>query len=254
MAGSALYVGRVAHERLRPKRNRFSYGVCFVYVDVDELEELDGRLRLFSHNRGNLVSLRDSDHGARDGSPLRPWIDSVLARAGMDLEGGTVHLLAFPRMLGLGFFPVSLWFCRHRDGRLRAVLAEVNNTFGQHHGYLLHQDGAPLSDPVELEARKVFYVSPFIGMEARYRFHITEPGEHASVRIFDDVEGERLLVAEVTLERVPLDDRALRALVVRFQSMSARALLFIHWQAVRLVAKGIRLVPKPPLPEQEVSM
>lgn len=252
---SALYVGTVAHERKIPRRNAFRYSIYFLYADLDELDELDRDLKLFGHDRRALVMLRDRDHGPRDGSPLRPWIDELLGRAGIDLEGGRVCLLTFPRVLGFGFYPVSFWYCFHADGTVRAVLAEVHNTFGEHHNYLLHDGGAPMDLAHERpQARKVFHVSPFIEMDARYEFHFTVPGEKLAVSIYDYVKGPLLLVASIGLTRHELTDRELRRTVLRLGPMSARAWLLIHFQALRIVAKRIRYIPKAPLPPEETSL
>ena len=175
---SALYFGKVMHKRLRPFVHAFSYRVFSLYLDLDEAETLSRRLRLFSHNRWNLFSFQDRDHGPRNGSPLRPWIDRHLSAAGIDLEGGAVRLLCFPRVLGYVFNPLSIWFCHHVDGSLRAVLYEVRNTFGEKHGYLIplapgHKSGGAVIQ----DAAKAFYVSPFIAMEQRYDFRLAEPGE-----------------------------------------------------------------------------
>ena len=250
-----LYTGRVTHERKGPKTNRFQYGLYYVFVDIDRLDELDARLTRFSHNRGNLVSLWDRDHGPRTGDPLRPWIDELLGKAGIDLEGGPVYLLTFPRVLGFRFYPVAFWYCYHADGRARAVLAEVNNTFGEHHFYLLHNGTAPFDWHSKPVMEKVFHVSPFITMtDAHYEFRLTEPGDKLHGAIYDYVEGPLLLVAAIDLEAAPLTDRELVRRVLRFGPMSARAWTLIHFQALKIVAKGIRYVPKPSPPEEEVSL
>lgn len=251
---SRLYVGAVAHERKRPRVNRFRYGVYYLYLDLDELEALDGSLRFFSVDRPNLVSFRSRDHGPRDGSPLRPWIDSVLGRAGIDLEGGAVRILAFPRVAGLGFYPVAFWYCFHADGSPRAVLAEVRNTFGDHHNYLLHASGAVYDWQTVPEHRKMFHVSPFIEMDARYEFRFSEPGERLSVAIFDYVSGPLLLVAALSLKPRPLTDTTLLKAVARYGPMSARAWVLIHYQAIKLFfIRRIPYVPHTPAPEEDTS-
>lgn len=252
---SCLYRGTVTHARLRPRRNTFRYGIYFLYVDLDEIDELDGRLTGFSHNRFNLVALHDRDHGARDGSALRPWMECLLERVGISLDGGRVCLLTFPRVLGFRFCPVSFWYCFHADGTLRAVLAEVNNTFHQHHNYLLYKQGQPLSPEDIHRVTKIFHVSPFIQIEnAHYQFRLSAPGDDLSVSIAEPVEGETLLVASIALTRRPLTDIELSKAVLRFGPMSLRALVLIHWQAVKLLAKGVRYRPKPELPETETSV
>ena len=250
---SALYVGPVRHQRTTPFRNGFVYDAYFAYLDLAELDELDARLHLFGHDKGRPFALRDHDHGRRDGSPLRPWIEGLLAEVGIDLADGTVTVLTFPTVLGLRFFPVSFWYCRRADGSLRAVLAEVGNTFGQRHNYLLHAGGAALPWDEPLEAVKVFHVSPFIGMPARYTFRFGEPGESLRVHIVDTVEGAPLLIVDLSLRRRPLTDANLLRLGARFGPMSARALVLIHWQAVRLWRKKAPYFKKPPLPEQTTT-
>jgi len=249
-----LYTGVTAHRRIYPVDNAFRYGVYFLYADLEAFRDLARRLRLFSLNAPNLVAFQDSDHGPRDGSALRPWIDALLAQADVDLEGGAVRLLAFPRVLGTRFYPASFWYCFHRDGTLRAVLAEVNNTFHQHHNYLLHHHGAPLRWGATETAQKVFYVSPFIGMDGRYDFTFSEPDERLSIEILDTVDGAPLLMAGLALERRPLTDAALLEAVLRYGPMSARAWVLIRLQAIGLLRKGLRYSRPAPLPEQETSL
>ncbi len=252
---SRLYVGRVMHQRTRPVRNAFRYGIYYLFADLDELEQLDASLRLFGHNRGRLVSLWDVDHGPRDGSALRPWIDGLLREVGIDLAGGKVYLLTFPRVLGFTFWPVSFWYCYSADGTPVAVLAEVQNTFRDHHNYLLHNHGKPFDWNVRPGATKVFYVSPFIQIEnARYEFHFTEPGDTLAASIYDYVEGPLLLTAAISVEARELTDRALLGRVLRLGPMSARAMVLIHYQAVRLWRKRVPFFAHVPPPDQETSL
>ena len=143
---SRIYFGRVMHKRLRPFAHRFAYRVYAFLFDLDELDRLDRELPGFSHNRGNLFSLRDRDHGPRDGSPLKPWAEAVCARGGIDLEGGRVELLCLPRLLGYAFNPLSLWFCHDRAGTLRHRLGQrldVAVTAVIEHQYLGHAGSSP---------------------------------------------------------------------------------------------------------------
>jgi uncharacterized protein len=250
---SRLYTGFVAHSRIGPKPNAFRYGLYFLYLDLAELDELDAGLKRFAHNGRALVRFLDRDHGPRDGSPLRPWIDELLAARGIDLQGGRVCILTFPRVLGFGFYPVSFWYCFHADGTPRAVLAEVRNTFGGHHNYLLHNSGEPFDWDSCPTAEKVFSVSPFIVMDARYQFAFSEPGDTLSVTLSDFVEGPLLLTANVQLTSQPLTDRNLGHVVRRYGPMSARAWVLIHLQALKIVGKGIRYVPPAADPEEETT-
>ena len=178
---SCLYFGAVMHQRLRPRRHRLDYRVFAFYVDLDELPALDRRLRWFSHNRFNLLSLRETDHGDGQGD-LRGWVGRELAQAGIDLAGGRVGLLCYPRLFGYAFNPLAVYFCFDRDGALAAVLAEVNNTFGDRHCYLARapRDGG---STLRHACAKALYVSPFIGMDARYQFRVRPPAERLALAI-----------------------------------------------------------------------
>jgi DUF1365 family protein len=255
MNGSCLYVGEVRHRRLRPEL-AFRYGVYFLFLDLDELEQVAARSRLFSHRSVNgraPLCLVDADHGPRDGSPLRPWIDRLLAREGIDLTGGRVFLLTFPRVLGFRFYPVSVWYCVGADGGARAILAEVQNTFHQHHNYLLHRGGDALTWGGELSVDKVFHVSPFIGMNGRYTFHFGRPDERLSVDLLDTVDGSPLLMAGLRLRREDRTDAALARCVGRYGPMSARAWTLIRWQALRLLKRRVPYLRRPGLPPQETT-
>lgn len=251
---SCLYRGRVTHERRHPFVHRFAYRVFSFYLDLDELPALSRRLRLFSHNRWNLFAFHDSDHGARDGSPLRPWIDGQLARAGIDLEGGPVRLLCFPRMLGYVFNPLSIWFCYRRSGRLAAVLYEVSNTFGERHGYLIAADPGHRPDrPLVQSCAKGFYVSPFIAMAARYDFRLREPDRRLSILIRQWVPAGEQLLASQSGCRAALSDHTLARLLFAYPLMTLKVIAAIHWQALRLWRKGARLEPRPPAPSESVT-
>jgi len=253
-AAPAVYVGRVGHKRLLPFRHAFVYRVFSLWLDLDAIPEQAARLRLFSHNRFNLFSFHDRDHGRRDGSSVRPWIERALAARGIDLAGGRIGVLCFPRLFGFVFNPLTVYFCHHADGSLRAMLYEVKNTFGQQHGYVLpvspgHPPGAPIGQTCD----KSFYVSPFIGMDATYRFRLAEPGERLSVTIRESVPEGELLIATLTGRRVPLTDGALVRAFVTHPLMTVKVIAAIHWQALRLWRKGARFHRRPPPPAEEVS-
>ena len=159
------------HRRTRPAANAFTYPAFCLRLPLSALDTLEAHG--VARNRAALVSFHDRDHGAGDGVPLERWIRDLLAAEGVAADGEIV-LYAFPRMLGYVFNPVSFWVCHDRGGRVRALLAEVRNTFGERHNYLLaHDDGRPLSSGETLTARKVFHVSPFCEVKGRYafRFH-----------------------------------------------------------------------------------
>lgn len=252
---SRLYTGWTRHQRARPVGNTFRYPVYYLGLDLAELETLDAGLRRFSHNKANVVSLWDRDHGARDGSPLRPWIDELVARVGVDLTGGRVMLITFPRVLGARFYPVSFWYCFGADGTALAVLAEVHNTHRDHHNYLLHNSGRPFAWDSRPTAAKAFYVSPFVQREdVAYEFAFSEPGDELSVTIQALVSGSLMLTAAIALEAHELTDATLMRAVLRHGPISVVALVRIHWQALKLALKGVPFFPHTPPSPEETSL
>lgn len=231
-----LCVGHVMHRRLRPAVNAFTYPVFYVQLPLRNL--MAAQRGIFSVDRWNLLSFYSRDHGPRDGSPLLPWIEGVLAEHGLSADGEII-LQSFPRVLGYVFNPVSFWFCHAADGRLIAILAEVNNTFGGTHCYLLHQDGATLRDGEELRAEKCFHVSPFNEIEGHYRFRFRRKGHTQSVRIdYDDAHGPLLLTAISGTPR-PWSASALLRAFLGMPLQTAGVMVRIHWQALKLWLKGV---------------
>ncbi|MGE5625041.1 MAG: DUF1365 domain-containing protein [Bacillota bacterium] len=240
MNESALYYGEVMHRRLGRLRYFFAYKVFSLFADIDELPVLHRRLRLFSHNRFNLFSLHDRDHGGRDGAPLRPWIEALLKARGVDLDGGRIQLLCFPRILGYVFNPMCVWYCRHRDGSLRALVCEVRNTSGGMHHYVLADGGRPLAWDADYRAHKVFHVSPFVPSEAEYRFRFREPKERMRVYINEFAGGTALLQASIAGSRLPLTDATLLYMFARLPFMTLKVIAAIHWQALKIWLRGGR--------------
>jgi len=252
---SCLYRGEVMHRRLIPLRHRFVYGVFSVFLDLDEIPALAERLRFFSHNRWNLFSYLDKDHGSRDGRPPRAWIDEHLRRAGFEPEGLRVFTHCFPRLLGYVFNPLTIYFCYDRDDRPRAILYEVKNTFGEQHGYLIPVSGDwREGQPITQACDKTFHVSPFIDMAARYRFRLKPPGEKLSILIRQSLAYGGTLLATHTARRETLSDRALLAILARYPLMTMKVVVAIHWEALKLWIKGARFHGKPPPPADEVSV
>ena len=252
-SASALYFGDVVHQRVRPCRHRLRYRVFFLLVDLDELDTLPRRLRIFSRNRFNLFSFYDRDHGPGDGRPLRPWVERQLAAAAVDLEGGAIRLLCFPRMLGYVFNPLTVYFCHRPDGEPAAILYEVNNTFGERHTYLVPV--APGSAPVlRHRCEKRFYVSPFNAVDGGYSFVVKPPADAVTVVINQSDHAGPLLHATLAARRAPLTRSALLATFVRYPLMTLKVIAGIHWEALRLWRKGLRLVDRPQPPAHPVTV
>ncbi len=244
-AQPALCLGNVMHRRLRPAVNAFVYPVFYVQLPLRNLAA--ARCAFFSIDRCNLVSFYSKDHGPRDGSPLLPWIEALLAEHGLPTDGEIV-LQTFPRVLGFVFNPVSFWFCHDRSGQLVAILAEVNNTFGASQSYLLHRAGEVLPDGVELRADKLFHVSPFNVVEGGYRFRFQRQRQVQLCRIdYDDAEGEVLLTA-ISGQPQAWSAAAVLKAFLRMPLLTLGVFARIHWQAFKLWRKGVPFHGAHPLP------
>lgn len=239
-----LLTGRVMHERLRPVRHRFTYPVFCVRCDLARLSSL--RRWWFGIDRWAPLGLRLCDHGACDGGDLQRWMRDELARAGIPADGA-IWLQTMPRIFGYAFNPVSFWFCHDRDGQLRALLAEVRNTFGARHRYLLSAPGhAPIDADTELTCRKEFHVSPFCRVEGSYAFRVREQGARMCVTIdYRDRDG-LLIRTAIGTKAAPLTGaRALLALL-RQPWMTVAVVVWIHWEALRLLVKRVPFFGRKP--------
>ncbi len=258
MTTSAIYESVVRHRRFQPMGHELRYGVWSLLVDLDEVDGIARRNPFFSRNRFNLVAFHDRDHGPRDGSDLRSWFEGHLRTAGVDLDGGPVRLLVFPRILGYTFNPITVWFGYDRSERLKAVLYEVHNTFGHAHSHL-----AIVDDDVDVSGRlprhgfdKTLHVSPFFDQIGRYRISLSPPDEGYRLVIeYLDDDGERLLTATQEGRRVPLNARTLLRQFFTKPLVTLKVIVGIHWEAVKLFAKGAkyRPIPEPPVDEVEVT-
>jgi hypothetical protein len=236
-----LYHGLVMHSRLGAVRHRFQMRVFSLAVDLDALPAVARRLRFFSYNRANLVSLHDRDHGDRPGEPIAAWARRTLAEHGLADFGRAIQLVCFPRVLGHMFKPLSLFFCRDAEGRLGAVLYEVHNTFGGRHAYVLPVPaGQAASGIVAQRCGKAFYVSPFIPMDAEYSFRVKPPAAIWSLLIRERVAEGEILRASISGRRAPLTDAALLKALVYYPFMGIKVVAGIHWHALRLWLKGAR--------------
>jgi len=250
--------GSIRHARLRPAVNRFTYAAWFLRLPLRTLADRPPVHQWLKRNRRGLFALNDADHG--DGRPLLEWIDALLRREGIVDATGEVWLHALPRVLGYVFNPVSFWFCERSDGSLRAVVCEVNNTFGERHCYLLaHADGRAINWGEELSARKVFHVSPFCRVEGiyRFRFLMTRPDADGAPRFvaridYDDTGGP-LLQTAVEGELTPMTDARLLHTLVTHPLFTLGVIGRIHWQALRLWLRRVPFVSKPKAPEHGVT-
>lgn len=249
-----LYLGNVMHARMKPKAHRFDYKVFCLLIDLDQLANANARTRLFSVGRFNLLSFRESDHGAEQKAApvghLRKHVDTLLAPTGVDAAGGRVLLLCYPRLLGFAFNPISVYFVYDKADACVALIYEVRNTFGEMHTYVCPIEDQQLSAAgIRQERDKRFYVSPFMAQAMRYRFRILPPGERVNVRILEtDAEGP-ILSATFTGKRHNLTSAAVVKACVTMPLMTLKVVAGIHWEAIKLWFKGIEFYNRPPRPE-----
>jgi len=247
--------------RLRPSKNAFRYGVYFLRLPLRAMKaSIHLRpCRWFSHNRFNLLSFYDKDHGDGKLSPTA-WIDQLLHAQHIHDANGEIWLQCFPRVLGYVFNPVSFWFCHRTDGSLRAIVCEVRNTFGEKHVYLL-EHGHELKNGEELHAKKIFHVSPFCPVGGQYRFRFLQKTnsdngitthKHIAKIDYDDALGPVLLTSIVGTE-CTLNDRKILSLMLSYPMMTVGVVLRIHLQALRLFIKRVPFFSKPIPPSEEVS-
>ena len=245
--------GQVRHTRVRPARHAFAYATYFLMLPMRQmLREGGGALPV---NRRGLISFHDADHGdgrGVDQGGALAWLDELLQREGIIDARGEVWLHCFPRVLGHTFKPVSFWYCHREDGSLRAIVVEVNNTFGERHCYLLN-------DPAygrELQAPKVFHVSPFCAVQGQYRFRFmrTEGEDPRTVaRIDHDDASGPLIQTSVSGSLVPLTRVQLIRAFWRYPLLTWGVVFRIHLHALALWLKRVRFFHKPPPPADFVT-
>jgi len=243
---AALYLGEVMHARLKPVGHRFSYRVMSLLIDLDRLEVADRQSRLFGVNRPALYSFYEADHGNRDGSSLRLHVQRRASEHGIDLTGGRVLMLCYPRLLGYTFNPLSVYFCYRANGEPALLIYEVRNTFGGIHAYVLPVERDQISPAgIRQIQDKRFYVSPFVEMAMRYHFRVTPPKDSVKLRILEtDGEGPLLSATFIGHRRLLTTKELLRSFF-SLPLVTLKVVGAIHWEALRLWLKGMRLVPRP---------
>ncbi|MGZ8256509.1 MAG: DUF1365 domain-containing protein [Gallionella sp.] len=252
MNAPRIYLGQVMHQRFSPRAHGFSYAHYFLRCSVDELAAL--RVPFFSLERFNLFSFYRRDYGARDGSDLAAWARALLLENGITAADGAIYLHTLPRVLGYVFNPISFWFCHDQAGEVRAIVCEVNNTFGERHIYLLaHPDQSPILENQTLHCQKIFHVSPFMATEGNYRF--TFKWQEYAVFCINHYAPDDTLLLATALSGKPqaYSSRALIKLFFRHLWLTLAVMLRIHWQAFALWRKGIKFFTKPAPPIQEIS-
>ena len=248
---NCIYKGEVYHARHTPFIHDYKYKVFGFFIDIDDLPELDKTLKYFSLNTWNITSLNYKDHGRRDGTNIRPWIEKAGREKNIDLSTARIYMLAFPRLWGYVFNPITIYYCYTPQGDLIAMLYQVKNTFGEQHGYLLPFDKS--SQNIKQKTQKVFHVSPFIHMDCEYHFRLKPPDETLNFAIHQFRRGEKMLTATWTGQKKPLSDKQILKTALTMPLMTLKVITSIHWQALRLWLKGAKYIRRPPKPSKDVS-
>jgi DUF1365 family protein len=236
MMEPALYIGTLRHRRFEPKRHEFTYPVFQVFLDIDRLPELMAASPFTSYGRFNWAAFHERDHFGDASLPLRRRVEADAAAHGVALPAGKIFLLTHLRYCGYVFNPVSFYYCFDSEVALHAILAEVNNTFGESHNYWVRPGG---------RCAKRLHVSPFFSMAHDYRFHLTHPGPSLTAHM-DVLDGEtRCFDATLSLRRHPWNSREIARALLRFPLTTAKVTAAIHWEAARLWWKGVPVFTHP---------
>jgi DUF1365 family protein len=272
---SGIYVGEVIHQRSRTFAHRLRYRLWMLLLDLDEVDGAQSSLRLLPRRAFGLISFRPQDHGDRSDRPLRAQIETHLADAGIDLDGGPIRLLTMPRILGYGFNPISVFFCHRPDGAIAALLYEVTNTFNERHSYLVAVPSPPplgveegshairRADPEGVEGagrkpirqttEKTFFVSPFMDRDLTYDFTVRPPGDAVSVVVAVRRGDTPILTASFAGSRRPLTDGQLLRAFLTHPLLTWKVTAGIHWEAAKMMLKGARYRDRGPPPKQPVT-
>lgn len=251
MAINSILHSAVFHKRLNPSVNKFSYDVYHLCLNIDEIDNIN--CKFLSIDKFNLFSIYQKNHGARDSSNIKDWIYQILKEN--NIKNITkIYLLTHPKILQLGFNPVSFWFCLDKDDNIVTVLAEVNNTFGEHHNYLVkNDDDSPIISDQWLEAKKEFHVSPFYNVKGNYKFRFLFNKKKIAVWI-DYYDGTKTLLTSLIGNRVDLNDKNLLKAFISYPFMIIKVISLIHWQALKLFVKGNKYIPKPKKIKQNLTI
>ena len=256
MTRSGIFDSVVRHRRFKPMGHKFRYSVYSLLVDLDEIDDLVARIPIFSHNRWNLVAFHDADHGPRDGSNLRSWVERIAANESIDTNG-PVQLMVFPRVLGYTFNPLTVWFLHSSDGSLSAVLYEIRNTFGHSHSHLvaLDRNNSGHGKTLRHGFDKTLHVSPFFDQIGRYEVALQPPTERFSIAItyFDETD-DRLLTASQSGSRIEMTTGSLVKQFFVKPLLTVKVIAGIHLHAIRLLLKGAKYRPVAPKPDVDIEV
>ena len=231
---SCIYNGEVNHTRFKPVKHFLNYKTFSLFIDLDEIEQLDKSISIFSHNKFNIFSFYNKDHGDRDGSCLKKWVISNLKKYKIEGNISKIKILCYPRIFGYVFNPLSIFYC-YENEKLKSIFYEVKNTFNEQHTYIFKiKDG----EEIKQKCKKKFYVSPFMDMETFYNFKLIDPNQRLSVMIKQtDAEGT-VLTATQTGDKKEFNFKQLLINFFRYPLMTLKIISSIHFEALLLWKKG----------------
>ena len=231
---SCIYNGEVNHTRFKPVKHFLNYKTFSLFIDLDEIEQLDKSISIFSHNKFNIFSFYNKDHGDRDGNCLKKWVISNLKKYKIEGNISKIKILCYPRIFGYVFNPLSIFYCYEND-KLKSIFYEVKNTFNEQHTYVFKiKDG----EEIKQKCKKKFYVSPFMDMETFYNFKLIDPNQRLSVMIKQtDAEGT-VLTATQTGDKKEFNFKQLLINFFRYPLMTLKIISSIHFEALLLWKKG----------------
>lgn len=245
-----VFFGKVRHGRLFPKRNNFSYSIYYIVISLAQLKSLP-----IAHNKKAVMNFYDRDHGACDGSDIEKWARDILLDYNITKANGDIKLVCMPRIFGYVFNPVSFWICQDKESNTRAVLCEVNNTFGERHTYLCaHDDQRVINSKDTLKAQKLFHVSPMLKREGHYIFRFDFQKEKMNFFIdYYDENNQKQLVTSLLGRNKLMNKKTLRIAFFTHPLVTFKAITLIHWQAFKLLIKGIKYIPRPDQTTEKLS-
>jgi len=242
--GAQIYCGSVHHKRLRPRQHQLRYTVFSLLINVDDLEDIARRSWLFGYNRPAPFSIYDRDFGRRDNTPIAQQVREILHEAGISPQNLSISLLAYPRVMGYAFNPLSVYYCAEESGSLRAIIYEVTNTFAERHCYVVSPSQAQ-NGIYAHSCSKNMYVSPFAALQGNYGFRITRPAKDLLVGVnFRDSEGPLIKTFFRATAR-PFHDGTLLKLSLSYPLMTFKIIAGIHFEALLLWIKRIPIIGHP---------
>mgnify|MGYP001209886253 FL=1 len=238
---SIIYDGKVIHRRFKPKKHYFKYKVFSLLIDIDELEIIQKKIKIFSYNKFNIISFFDIDHGPRDGTPIKDWVIDNLKKIGINNEKIQIKLFCYPRIFGYVFNPLSIFFIYDQNSKLISILYEVKNTFGEQHTYVFKTNDDKI---ITNNCTKKFHVSPFINMECQYYFRVLKNSEKISIIIDQNDNEGKLLYASQDGKAKDFNEKNLIISYISHPLMTLKIIAAIHYEALKLWLKGIKIIKR----------